>query len=99
MSITKNRSARLDCRISAEDKVLLELAAKKSGLRLTDFIISTMLLAAREVVQEDEPIRLARADWDAFVAELGADTSPSPRFTAAMERFKQGKFVDGRYHG
>jgi uncharacterized protein (DUF1778 family) len=99
MSATHTRTERLDCRIAPEQKRLLERAANKCGLRLTDFVISTLVIAAQEAVREDEPIRLARADWDRLLAALDEETAPGPRLSAAMARFAQGSFEDGRYRG
>ena len=99
MSATHTRTERLDCRIEPAQKRLLERAATKLGLRLTDFVISTLTTAAQEVVREDEPIRLSRADWDRFVASLEEDRPVGQRLAAAVERFSTGTFEGGRYHG
>ncbi|HEY3377653.1 MAG TPA: DUF1778 domain-containing protein [Armatimonadota bacterium] len=99
MSATHTRTERLDCRIAPSQKRLLERAAEKLGLRLTDFVVSTLAMAAQEVVREDEPIRLSRADWDIFVASLEEDRPVSPRLAAAVARFNEGTFEGGRYHG
>ena len=99
MSATHARTERLDCRITAEDKRLLERAASKSGLRLTDFVVSTLVVAAEEVLREDEPIHLSREDWEQFLALLDAETTPGSRLSEAMARFAQGTFENGRYHG
>ena len=99
MSATPVKTERLDCRISEDDKQLLERAAAKAGLRLTDFVVSTLVVAAREVLREDEPIRLSREDWDQFLAQLAADTTPGTRLSEAMARFAQGTFENGRYQG
>lgn len=48
----------------------------------------------------DEPIRLARIDWERFLAALEeTDPTPSPRLSAAMERFAYGTFSHDRYEG
>jgi uncharacterized protein (DUF1778 family) len=97
MSATRTKTERLDCRIAPEQKRLLERAASKFGLRLTDFVVSTLVMAAQEVVREDEPIRLSRADWDRFLAALDEDRPVSPRLATAMTHFHEGTFEDGRY--
>jgi uncharacterized protein (DUF1778 family) len=97
MSATHTRTERLDCRITAQDKRLLERAAEKSGLRLSDFVVSTLVVAAREALREDEPIRLSREDWDGFVASLDADPKPNPRLDEAMAEFAKGTFENGSY--
>jgi len=93
------KTKRLDCRIAEEDKRLLERAAAKAGLRLTDFVVSTLVVAAREMLREDEPIRLSRAEWDYFIDSLDAETTPGSRLSAAMAHFAQGTFENGRYRG
>jgi uncharacterized protein (DUF1778 family) len=99
MSATHTRTERLDCRIAPSQKRLLERAAEKLGLRLTDFVVSTLAMAAQEVLREDEPLRLSRADWDRFVASLAEDRPVSPRLATAMARFNEGTFDGGRYRG
>jgi len=97
MSATHTRTERLDCRIAPSQKRLIERAAEKLGLRLTDFVVSTLAMAAQEVVREDEPIRLSRTDWDRFVASLEEDRPVSPRLATAMAHFNEGTFEGGRY--
>lgn len=75
MCATNTRTERLDCRIAPSQKRMLERAAEKLGLRLTDFVVSTLAMAAQEVLREDEPMRLSRADWDSFVSSLDEDRS------------------------
>jgi len=99
MSATHTRTERLDCRIAPAQKRLLERAAAKLGLRLTDFVVSTLAVAAQEVLREDEPIRLSREDWDRFVASLEEDRPVSPRLAAAVARFNEGTWDGDRYRG
>jgi len=97
MSATKLKTERLDCRILPEHKRLLERAAEKSGLRVTDFVVSSSVIAAREILQSEETIRLSREDWDRFLAILEDDSPPNQRLAEAMERFSRGTFEEGRY--
>jgi len=99
MSATHTRTERINCRIAPSHKRLLERAAAKLGLRLTDFIVSILTMAAQEVVREDEPIRQSQADCDRFVASLGEDRPVGSRLATAMARFNEGTFEDGRYRG
>jgi len=96
MSATKLKTERLDCRILPEHKRLLERAAEKSGLRVTDFVVSSSVIAAREVLQSEE-IRLSREDWDRFVASLKEESAPNEKLAKAIEEFNQGTFEGGKY--
>lgn len=98
MSATNKRMERLDFRISPSEKRLLERATEKLDLRLTDFVVSTLAMAAQEVLR-DKPLRLSRADWDSFVASIEEDRPVSPRLATAMARFNEGTFEGGRYRG
>ena len=66
----KPRGARLEARISVEQKIVLQRAATLSGRTLTEFVVASAQDAASRVIQEHETIRLSRAEQVAFVSAL-----------------------------
>lgn len=66
----KSRGARLEARISVEQKAMLQQAAALSGRTLSEFVVASAQEAASRVIQEHETVRLSRAEQIAFVTAL-----------------------------
>ena len=56
------RDARLEARVSAAQKGLLQQAAALSGRTLSEFVVASAQDAARRVIAEHESIRLSREE-------------------------------------
>ena len=82
----KTKSERLDVRLSAEHKELLEQAAAITGQPLTSFAVSHLLAKAREIVEQHSRTVLSRDDWERFQEILGSDDEPAPALMKAAER-------------
>jgi uncharacterized protein (DUF1778 family) len=91
------KSDRLSCRIAPEHKRLLERAAARHGLSVTDYLVSTALQAANEELLVEETIHLSHDDWETVLAMLENPPTATPDLTEAMARFAQGEFDAGRY--
>jgi uncharacterized protein (DUF1778 family) len=78
-----SRKERVDLRISADQKRLIERAATLSGQTLSSFILGTTVERAREIVRESAVIDLSNRDRDRFLKALEDD---SARPNAALRR-------------
>ena len=59
--------ARFDTRLSKEQKVLFERAAKIGGFRsLTDFVVLTVQEKAKEIISEKEQVIASKKDSEIF---------------------------------
>ncbi|WP_425525975.1 DUF1778 domain-containing protein [Halotia branconii] len=85
----QSKAERLEARISKEQKELFQRAAKIQGRTLTDFVISSLLNAANQVIQENEMMILSRKDQEVFVEALLNPPEPSAKLKAAAQRYKQ----------
>ena len=85
------RTARLEMRLTPEDKKVLEQAAALSGQPLTSFALSTLTARARSLIAEQQTIPLSRRDLKRFFEILEADTEPAPALKAAVGRYRQGR--------
>lgn len=85
------RTARLEMRLTPEDKEILEQAAALSGQPLTSFALSTLTARARDMIAEQNTITLSRRDIKRFFEILDADTEPAPVLKAAVRRYRQGR--------
>lgn len=97
MATQMAKTDRLSCRITPEHKRLLERAAARRGLSVTDYLVSTALEAAQDELLAEEHIRLSPAEWDAVLAMLDNPPSASSELAQAMANLYQGTFEDGRY--
>ncbi|MCK5275963.1 MAG: DUF1778 domain-containing protein [Alphaproteobacteria bacterium] len=86
---SRQKAERLETRLTAEQKELLQRAASLQGRSLTDFVIESAQAAALRTVREYEILRLNARDSEAFVAALLDAPEPGERLKAAYGRYKQ----------
>lgn len=98
MSVTKEKPAkaaarrppkvaRLEARISPEQKRLIERAADLQGRSLTEFVIRSTQQAAQEAIREHELMSLTARDTKAFVNALLKPPAPSAKLKRAADRY------------
>jgi uncharacterized protein (DUF1778 family) len=83
--------ARIEARVSPEQKELFERAAAIEGVTLTDFAISTMHRAATSVVQEHTTIELSVRNQRAFVEALRNPPEPNEALREAAKAYMRMK--------
>jgi len=84
------RQARLNFRLSAELKEMIEAAAAHRGQSVSDFAISTLVQSARGVIHEHDVTVLSNRDRDLFLALLDdAGAKPNEALKKAAERYKK----------
>ena len=76
------RSARLDLRLTPENRETIAQAAALAGTNLTDYVTSVTLGAARRDIAAARTIFLDAAAWDGFLRILDEPDTP------AMERLR-----------
>ena len=79
------RDARLEVRMSAAQKSLLQHAAALSGRKLSEFVVTSAQDAARRMIAEHESIRLSREEQLAFVQGLLQPPEPNARLKRAAK--------------
>ncbi|RVU15482.1 DUF1778 domain-containing protein [Methylobacterium oryzihabitans] len=77
--ILRRRAERLEARVTAEQKALIEHAAALEGRSITDFVLTSVQDAAKRAIAEHEVIRLSVRDSRAFVEALLNPREPSAR--------------------
>ena len=78
MATSIAKTDRLSCCIAPEHKRLLEQAAARRGMNVTDYVVSTSLQVAREELLAEEHIRLSAEDWDKLLAILEHPPAATP---------------------
>lgn len=86
---TKGTRARLEARVTNEQKTLLQRAAAILGLSLSDFLVSSAQETATRVIQEHEILRLSEADRTAFVSALLKAPLPTARLAKAAKAYRE----------
>lgn len=81
------RDARLEVRMSAAQKSLLQHAAALSGRTLSEFVVTSAQDAARRVIAEHESIRLSLEEQLAFVQALLQPPEPNARLKRAAKAY------------
>lgn len=82
------RSARLEARISHEQKTLFQQAALLSTRTLSEFVVASAQEAARRIIDEHENLRLTREEQLRFVNALRKPPAPSKRLRKASTQYR-----------
>ena len=82
-----DRTARIEARISPEQKQTFERAAEIEGVTLTDFAVSSMQRAAIQVFKDHAMITLSNRDQQAFVEALMNPPEPNEALRSAAKRY------------
>lgn len=86
-SASRARGARLEARLSGEQKALFERAAMLQGRSLTDFVVSSAHEAAIRTIERMEMIRLSAEESRVFAEALIEPRRPTRRLRSAARRY------------
>lgn len=81
--------AKINFRLEAQQKRLIEAAASLKGQTLTAFAVSTLIDSAQEIVERFGRTSLTDRDRDLFLALLDADDEPAPALAAAAAAYRE----------
>lgn len=82
------KSARIETRVSQEQKELIERAAAFSGRTVSDFVLAHVEVAARKVIEEHEKLQLDQAQSRILVEALLTPKKPKKQLKLAMESYR-----------
>ena len=85
---SRRRAERLETRVTAEQKALIEHAAALQGRTVTDFVLTSVQEAAQRAIEDHEVIRLSVQDTQAFVDALLNPREPSERMREMVAHYK-----------
>jgi uncharacterized protein (DUF1778 family) len=83
------RGERLEARVTADQKNLIEHAAALQGRTVTDFVLSSIQDTARRVIEEHHRIDVSLNDAHAFVEALVAPQPVNDRLHDTVCRYRQ----------
>ena len=87
-TVIRTRGERLEARITADQKLLIQRAADLEGRSVTDFVIASVQEAARRAVEAHETIVLDAAESRAFVDALLDPPSVNARLKETVRRYR-----------
>ena len=85
----EGRAARLEARVTTDQKRMLQQAAALSGRTLSEFVVASAQEAAAKVIQAHETIRLTREEQIAFVGALLDAPRPNARLRKAAAKYRR----------
>jgi len=85
-AIDIRRDQRLDLRMPAADKAVLEQAAAYRHMNITSFVLAVALPEARKILSEAESVRLSANDSRRVMDCLDQPPAPTPTLLAAAAR-------------
>jgi uncharacterized protein (DUF1778 family) len=83
------RGVRLEARVTADQKSLIERAAALQGRTVTDFVLSSVQEAARRAIEEHQRLDLSVRDREAFVEALLNPQPVNDRLRDTVRRYRQ----------
>jgi uncharacterized protein (DUF1778 family) len=83
------KAARLNLRLLGADDELIRLAAAQTGQSVTQFLTSSAVDRAHEVLADQRTFMLDAETWDSFVALLDEPPRPDPRLVELFARPKR----------
>ncbi|MCY2974550.1 MAG: DUF1778 domain-containing protein [Planctomycetota bacterium] len=86
---TSPKSARIETRVSQEQKDLIERAAAFSGRTISEFVLAHIEVAAKKVVEEHEKLHLDQAQSRILVDALLTPKKPNKKLKLAMENYRK----------
>lgn len=85
----KGKAARLEARLSAEQKEVMQYAADIEGRSLSDFVVEKAFDAAQRVIREHDVMALSARDSRAFVEALLNPPAPNDALRAAFADYRR----------
>ena len=89
MERTTEKTARLEARITKEQKALFMRAAELTGRSLTDFVVASARESASRTLREHQTLMLSPRDRKAFVAALLQPPVPAAGLRKAVVRYQE----------
>jgi uncharacterized protein (DUF1778 family) len=82
------RTERLDFRLTASNRKLIERAAQLLGQPLTAFAVQVLVEQSEKVIAQDTNRKLSARDWKRFLEVLD-DERVSPALARAAKRYRK----------
>jgi len=88
-SIVEAKDERLQVRLNAEAKTVLQRAANYRHKTVSQFVLTTALAEAEKVIRENEAVTLSAADWKVFYDALNNPPAPNAALRKAFAKYQK----------
>ena len=88
-STVEAKDDRLQVRLNAEAKTVLQRAANYRHKTVSQFVLTTALAEAEKVIRENEAVTLSAADWKTFYDALSNPPAPNATLRKAFARYQK----------
>jgi len=85
----ETKDDRLQVRLDAESKSVLQRAASYRHKTVSQFVLATALEEAERVIRENETVTLSGPDWKLFYDALTNPPAPNPALRKAFAKYKK----------
>ena len=85
----ETKQERLQIRLDAQAKSILQRAAGHRHKTLSQFVLGTALEEAERVIRENEVVTLSGADWQVFYDALTNPPAPNAALRKAYARYRK----------
>ena len=85
----ESKHDRLQLRLDAQSKRILQRAANHRRKSLTQFVLSTALEEAEKIVREETVVTLSEPDWTIFYEALTNPPAPNAALRKAYRRYRK----------
>ena len=86
---SRNRSARLEARLTDHEKSLVERAAAYQGSTVAEFVVRALTTASESVIQDHEILQLNSVQSRAFVESLLKPREPNAALRKAAREYRR----------
>ncbi|MFO0940697.1 MAG: DUF1778 domain-containing protein [Pirellulales bacterium] len=83
------KSARIETRVTQEQKELIERAAEVSGRTVSDFVLAHIEVAAKKVIDEHQRLHLDQMQSRLLIDALLSPKKPNKTLKLAMENHRK----------
>ena len=80
----ENKDARIEFKTSKDIKALLQDAANALGMDLSSFLVSTATQRAKDVIREENLLRLSKEEWMHFEKSIHSPEKPTEALKTLM---------------
>ncbi len=87
----ETKQERLQMRLDAQAKEVLQRAASDRHKSLSQFVLGTALEEAERVIRENETVTLSDADWKVFYDALTNPPAPNAALRRAYDKYRKAR--------
>ncbi len=93
MNTTHTYTEKIETVISSEHKDIVQKAADAQGLSLNEFVVSNLIIAAQNTLDEKPYIELSKEDQDQFIGNILNPPEPTDQMKKNAKKYLEKMYV------